>query len=289
MLADAFRAENYRFWKNRMTVLWSIAFVPVIGVIFGAIGNIVLKINTPRLMADSDLPPQVAQLMGGGALDLGASMVAAAAKLASPPLLLFVLIAAATIYAGDYRWETWRLISARNSRRNLLLGKIGVVGVVGLVALAAMVVSGVVSDTVKATVLERPLTFHMDAGDAGRWGLLTLLSWSRVMQFTLLALLAATLSRSLLAALFVPIVVGVAGSAAPALLAAMGMAPDHWLSVLLSPGGAIEALQAAVDPQPGESLPEGLIVKAWTSAILWTALPLAGALLLFRRQDLSKE
>ena len=29
MLADAFHAENYRFWKNRTTVLWSIVFVPV--------------------------------------------------------------------------------------------------------------------------------------------------------------------------------------------------------------------------------------------------------------------
>ena len=36
----------------------------------------------------------------------------------------FVLIGAATIYAGDYRWETWRLISARNTRSNLLAGKV---------------------------------------------------------------------------------------------------------------------------------------------------------------------
>ena len=39
--------------------------------------------------------------------------------------VMFVLIGAATIYAGDYRWETWRLISARNSRVNLLLAKSG--------------------------------------------------------------------------------------------------------------------------------------------------------------------
>jgi len=104
MLADAFRAENYRFWKNRLTVLWTIAFVPVVGVIFGAIGNLALRANTPRVMAEADLPPQVAGLLAGGPLDLGASMVGAAAGLAGPPLLLFALIGAATVYAGDYHW-----------------------------------------------------------------------------------------------------------------------------------------------------------------------------------------
>ena len=119
--------------------------------------------------------------------------------------------------------------------------------------------------------------------------LLTLLSWWRVIQFTLLGLLAAVFTRSLLAALFIPIVIGVAGSAAPALLAGMGVMPDSWWSMMIHPGGAIEAIQAMVDPQPGQAMPDGLALKAWISAVLWTILPLAGALALFNRQDLSKE
>jgi ABC-2 type transport system permease protein len=289
MLVDAFQAENYRFWKNRMTMLWSVAFVPLMAIVFGTIGNIVLKANAPKLTSDSQLPPEVTQMLAGGTLDIGQALVGSAAQLASPPLLLFVLIGAATIYAGDYRWETWRLISARNSRSNLLLGKVGVVAVLALVALVAAMIANVIVDLIKASVFDRTLAFTMDGQDAGRFGLLTLLSWWRVIQFTLLGLLAATMTRSLLAALFIPIVIGVAGTAAPSILAGMGVMPDSWPSMLMNPGGAIEMIQAWVNPQVGQTLPEGALIKAWTSAGLWTALPLAGALAWFRRQDLSKE
>jgi ABC-2 type transport system permease protein len=41
---------------------------------------------------------------------------------------LFLMIGAAAILAGDYRWETWRLLTPRNTRQNLLLAKLVVVG-----------------------------------------------------------------------------------------------------------------------------------------------------------------
>ena len=105
----------------------------------------------------------------------------------------------------------------------------------------------------------------------------------------MIGLLAATVTRSLLAALFIPLVVGVAQALSPQLLAAMGIMPDAWLAVLVNPGAAIEAIQTSVNPQAGSALRAGLLPMAWLSAILWTALPLAAALAWFRRQDLSKE
>ena len=108
------------------------------------------------------------------------------------------------------------------------------------------------------------------------------------MQFTMLALLTAVVTRSLLAALFVPLVVAVAQFFSPQLFLTMGMQPDAWLPVLANPSGAIEALKA-IASGAGSTLPEGLALKAWLSMALWTLLPIAGALFWFKRQDLSKE
>lgn len=289
MLADAFRAEAYRFWRNRTAVLWSTLFVPVMAVIVGAGGAWAVKANAARLTVGTETPPQIQAMLNGGPLDFGEALVNAAAGLAGPILLLFVLIGAATLFAGDYRWETWRLISARNSRMNLLLGKLATAAALSLGALALMMVAAVAEILIRAALFERPLAFGMDAGAAGRLALLFLLSWWGLMQFLMVSLLAATVTRSLLAALFIPLAVGVAQGLSPQLLAGMGVMPDAWLAVLVNPGAAFGAIQAAINPQPGGSLPDGMMLKSWLSIGLWSALPLAAALAWFRRQDLSKE
>ena len=290
MLADAFHAENYRFWKNRMTVLWSTAFVPVAAVLIGALGNFVVKTNGAKIARGGETPAELQALMASSPLDVGAELIKVAGGLAGPVVLLFVMIGAATIYAGDYRWETWRLISARNSRPNLLLAKLATVAVLGLVAMALMFVAGVVDIFVRGAIFERPLDFGVDGADLGKMAVLSGLSWLRLLQFTMMALLAATITRSLLAALFVPLVVGVGGFFAPNLLGQMGIMPDAWLTVLLNPGGAIETIQGVEAPKPNDpAVAQLLLIKSWLSAGLWTLVPLAGALAWFRRQDLSKE
>ena len=106
----------------------------------------------------------------------------------------------------------------------------------------------------------------------------------------MMGMLAAVVTRSLLAALFVPLVVGIAQFFTPQMLLPMGVMPDAWLSALVNPGAAFEAIQHTIaGPERAASVPDGYLVKAWISGGLWTLLPLAGALAWFRRQDLSKE
>jgi ABC-2 type transport system permease protein len=106
----------------------------------------------------------------------------------------------------------------------------------------------------------------------------------------MMGMLAAVVTRSLLAALFVPLVFGIAQFFTPQMLGPMGVMPDAWLSVLVNPGAATDAIQAAIaGGVRAAALPDGLLLKAWVSLTLWTLVPLAGALAWFRRQDLSKE
>ena len=290
MLVDAIRAEGFRLSKNRTALFWSLAFVPILSVAIGALTSFVLKGSETRILGDEKMPEELKAALGGGTLDMADALVTAAGNLANPLVLLFVLIGAATLYAGDYRWETWRLITARNSRINLLLAKLAVVAVLALTAMGFMLVASLIENLIKAAVFERSLTFALTGEIAGQFLGFAALSGLRILQFAMMGMLAAVVTRSLLAALFVPLVFGIAQFFSPQMLGPMGVMPDAWLSVLVNPGAATDAIQAAIaGGVRAAALPDGLLLKAWVSLTLWTLVPLAGALAWFRRQDLSKE
>jgi len=290
MLVDAIRAEGFRLSKNRTALFWSLGFVPIIAMVIGSLTSFVLKGSETRILGDTKMPDELKEALARGTLDMADALVSAVGSLANPLVLLFVLIGAATIYAGDYRWETWRLISARNSRSNLLLGKLAVVAVLALAAMAFMLISGVVENLIKAAVFERTLTFKMTGEKTSHFLGFAALSWLRIIQFAMMGMLAAVVTRSLLAALFVPLVFGVAQFFSPQMLGPMGVMPDAWVSILINPGAATDVVQAVIaGGERSAALPDGILLKAWVSVGLWTLVPLGGALAWFRRQDLSKE
>lgn len=285
MLADAIRSEAYRFARNRMTMFWSVVFLPLLFIVGGLAFHIISKGRGPDLEAAAALPPGLGTNAPVNLIDgLGVAL----GQAANGGVLVFMLIAAAALYAGDYRWETWRLISARNSRVNLLLAKVAVFKLTALAAMLAFLMAGLVFSISEALVYGRPLIVNGEGFDAGQFALFFLLGWLRIVQYAMIALLTAVVTRSLLAALFVPVVIGFAQSliGGPG-LAFLGWAPTLWQSQLLLPGLAYDTLKAVIGGAPGQ--PEGIVVKAGISLGLWTLAPLAGAIAWFQRQDLSKE
>ena len=290
MWADATRAEAFRLIHSRTTWFWSVVFLPILTLVFGVLAAWVMKSNMERLAADTDAPPELKAMLVSGPMNLGESLLQSAGNLAGPGLLLFTLIGAATVYAGDYRWETWRLLRPRNGRIPLVVGKVLVVTGLSLIAMIVLTAATMTSEAIRGVIFNRTLGFSLDGSETGAlfalWGLAAL----RVSQFLMLGLLSAVATRSLMAALFVPLAVGVAQFLAPNLLGAMGQAPDSWIVLLSSPGAALAALQGLLDPTAVALADPGLLpLKAWLSLLGWTVLPLAGALVLFQRQDLSKE
>jgi ABC-2 type transport system permease protein len=216
---------------------------------------------------------------------------------------VFSLVAAASLYAGDYRWETWRLISARNGRLNLMLSKVLVFALVALVGMGLFLIASVLFGLSEALVFSRPVSFSISAEDLGQAALMALLSLLRIVQYAMLALLTAAITRSLLAALFVPFVIGFAQTLLGGLgIAFLGWTPTMWQTQLLLPGLAFDTLKTATTPELAESFraamspdtpapiqPAGIVVKSAISLALWTIVPLVGAIAWFQRQDLSKE
>lgn len=290
MLVDAVRSEVYRLVRNRMAVFWSVLFVPIMFAVGGIGFHLLTKSRTAEMAGD------LAKLgmdsgLGRTPVDLGQALVGYAGLAANGAALVFMLIGAATLYAGDYRWETWRLTSARNSRFNLILGKVGAFKILALAAILAFLIAGLAFSVSQAMIYGRPLGFTLDGGEVGSLVLLLLLSFVRLVQYAMVALLTAVFTRSLLAALFVPVVLGFAQSlfGGPG-LALLGWQPTDWQAQLMLPGLAFDTLKAFVGPEalpPG--LPEGLALRAATGLTLWTLVPLAAAIAWFSRQDLSKE
>ncbi|MFN7535519.1 MAG: hypothetical protein ACK5QD_11340, partial [Brevundimonas sp.] len=280
----------FRLIHSRTTWFWSVIFLPILTLVVGVPAAWVMKANMARLAADTDAPPELKAMLVPGPMNLGDSLRQSAGARAGPGLLLFTLIGAATVYAGDYRWETWRLLRPRNGRIPLVVGKVLVVTGLSLIAMVVLTAATMTSEAIRGVIFDRTLGFSLNGEQTGAlfglWGLAAL----RVSQFLMLGLLAAVATRSLMAALFVPLAVGVAQFLAPNLLGAMGQAPDSWIVLLASPGAALAALQGLLDPTAVALADPGLLpLKAWLSLLGWTVLPLAGALVLFQRQDLSKE
>jgi ABC-2 type transport system permease protein len=286
MLADAIRAEAYRFSLNRLQVFVTVVLTPLLFAVGGALFHIISKSrgDAAAQAAGLTLPASTTPV------NLGEAFAFAAGGSANGVILICILIGAATLYAGDYRWESWRLISARNDRVSLILAKLGVLKILAIASSVAFLAASFVFLIAQAVVYQRGMSFSIDGAEAGRAALVWLLSYVRIIQFTMIALLTAVLSRSLLAALFVPwalgFVQGITGTAMPLL----GWEPQMWLPQLLLPGLAYDTLKAAVEPGPLPApFTDATVWRSLTGFALWTVLPLIGALVWFRRQDLSKE
>ena len=285
LLPDALRSEAYRLVRNRMAVFWSVFFVPLLFVLGGLIYHWVNKSKAAELAAAANLP---ADLLAAAPVNLMDGLGVGVSAMANGAVLVFMLIGAATLYAGDYRWETWRLTSARNSRVNLILGKVAVFKLAALATMATFLIAGLIFSLTEALIYGKSLTIDPEGFEAGQFVLLVLLAWVRIVQYAMIALLTAVVTRSLLASLFVPVVIGFAQSllGGPG-LPLLGWEPTQWQAQLLLPGLAYDTLKATIGGAPGQ--PEGLALKAIVSLTLWTLAPLAAAIAWFGRQDLSKE
>ena len=285
MLADAIRSETWRLLQNRTVLLWSIVFVPIAGLATSIATNLFID---DKMSAVGDLPPRLR--LERTTLDLGQALLEAAGTLANPVVLAFLLIGAATVFATDYRWETWRLITARNSRWNLIMGKVGAMKLMALAGLILMLASAFMAAIAKGLIFDNQFAFHFGADTAKSFGLLFALAYVRVVQFLLLALLAATVTRSLVAALFIPLVVGVAQGLLAKASLFVGWQIGDWPTMLLFPGEAYEVLKALIQGGMTAALvPADAVWRAIAGLALWSFGPFLLALAWFQRQDLSKE
>lgn len=275
MLADAIAAERFRLLRDRSALFWGFCFAPIVGFALSVGGDLFLRymIKKPMPGVGIGLVDQVIKALSGGASTFD---------------VLFLMIGAAAVLAGDYRWETWRLLTPRNTRQNLLLAKLTVVGeavfwslalTAVLSAAAAVIGAGINGTTLKLSMFDRNLFDVI--------GVLAI-TWLEAMTLAALAALVGVLSRSTMGVVVVCLGARFIQTILASTLRLMEQGQPSW-KLLALPVFDADLLRATVlDPTQlgpaSNSAGPALAVLA-----IWVAALATGAVLLFRRQDLTKE
>lgn len=273
MLADAISSEAFKLSKNRTVWFWGFAFPAIVALVLG-IGAAVFMHSQPmvRLMP----------------INLAGQLLKSVADAGSPLTQLLVLIPAASLFGGEYRWETWRLLVPRNSRFNLLAAKIVVFAIGCALAVILLGLQSLISNGVMALVNGNHLTW--EPGD--RFGLNLLgqfaISWAQLLCVGAVAALIGVISRSNVGAIVVPILFGVVQSILGGLAR---IDPEHLvpLRLLGLPGLASDILHNYVAGNVAPINGHALAQESAVTLALWILAGFGLALLYFQRQDLSKE
>lgn len=285
MLADAIAAETFKLTKNWRTSFFAYLFLPILGFIIALAWGLGLR---DALSSNEQGQAMLAALP----MNLAQSIVGALQPPSFPLTILFCLIGAAVIFAGEYRWETWRLMAPRNTRANALLGKIIVYALAAAASLLLGAALSVVSGLVGALIDSREIVGGFEDGAltqiAGAFGV----SYVNLLQAGAVAALAGVVTRSIMAALMVPLGLGIAQSILHA-ITSQSVSPEamEWWRPFVMPSLAADVLKAALQPVPlpQMAMPETLVWASVASFATWIVVGYGGAFALFLRQDLSKE
>ena len=268
MLADAYASEQYRFVRNRSAVFWGFGFIPILILVLGIAVAAGFKAIT--------------QAPAPGAVSVITEALNAMRWSNAPPVHLFLLIGASAIFTADYRWETWRLVTPRNSRINLLLGKLGVFAVVALLSLLAMLIMGGLSAFAGAVITHSQVVMITD-GFFADFGRILLGSWLEMILIGAIACLVAVVTRSAVATMILPLVLSVIQAFSSGFIkrGLDGSAP--LMDVITHPGVAAEIIRGA-QPAGAYGVAVAVIIL-----VAWIAVAAAAALAWFQRQDLTRE
>lgn len=275
MLADAIAAERFRLLRDRSALFWGFCFAPIVGFLLSIGGDLFLHyvVKKPMPGLGIGLLDQMIKALAGGASTFGA---------------LFLMIGAAAILAGDYRWETWRLLTPRNTRQNLLLAKLVVVGEAVFWSLALTAVLSAAAAVIGAGINGKALAVSMfDRNLFDVLGVLAI-TWLEAMTLAALAACIGVLSRSSMGVVVACLGVRFVQTVLASSLRMMEQGQSSW-KLLAIPVYDADLLRATLlEPtmlgQTASSAGAALAMLA-----VWTAVLTTCAVLLFRRQDLTKE
>ena len=271
MLADAIAAERFRLARDRVSLFWGFGFAPIAAMLFSMAGDLFVRLALRRTIP-------------GVTADLANKAMGAVAGASGPFTALFLLIGAAAIFAGDYRWETWRLVTPRNSRPNLLVAKLIVFAEAAawslLLTAAGSVLAGLFSSVVNHSTLVGPA---VGSAFLGHFAGVFLITWLEVLLIGALAGLIGIATRSTLGAVIAGLVVVVAQST---LAATMQGTTWKSLAIPAYAGRVLKTFVAAPAEVRPEAGPAGL---GLVLLVVWLLVLAGAAVLLFRRQDLTRE
>ena len=278
MLTDAIAAEGYKFLRNRSVLFWGFVFVPLAVLLFNLTLETYLGLHNSGIAA------------GGraGEIPLGEQVLHGIGLAGSSFAQIFFVAGAAAIFAGEYRWETWRLLTPRNSRINLLAAKFAVYAMACAASLAGLGL-GALLQTVYGAVLNGMTMAMPPAAFGGQLLGLFLATWAELLVVGVFTAAIAVAGRAMTGALLAGIFFSFAQGIAMAIVHPWE-APLRYFAIL--PAMCAYLLRAWVSVQqiaPGVFADPALLLPASGFLLLWIAAGAAVATALFQAQDLPRE
>lgn len=272
MLFDAIASEAYKFLHNTSALFWGFFCVPLVVLAFHLCLETYLHLHFA-------LPLPV---------DPGHEILGALALGGSSFIQIFFVAGAAAIFAGEYRWETWRLVTPRNSRFNLLAAKYAVYGMACAASLAALAIGAGLSSLYAALLRGMPL-LPLPVLFAPQALGVFLVTWAELLVLGAFTALVAVATRAITGALLAGIFFSFAQG--------IGMAVVHpWEAPLkdfaLFPDMSAYLLRAWVSGQemaPGVFADPAKIVPAACFLAAWILVGGGAAAAFFQYQDLPRE
>jgi hypothetical protein len=203
----------------------------------------------------------------------------------------------AVVFAGEYGWNTWKLIIPHSSRVSLIAAKFAMIFLLFLAALALTAAISLLFTWLEASVRGRPIPAGLTAAAILETQGRAALSGLAPFLFTLASIgLAAVLTRSMVAAL----IIGVVLVTIEQLFVTLGpylsvYAPSLvWNLYHALPGYHLANLESWITNGVAQSapFPDGRVVAlAWTTSLAvaaaWIGALAAGTFVVFERQDIN--
>lgn len=275
MLTDAIAAERFRLLRDRSALFWGFCFAPLVGFMLSVGGDLFLRavVRKPMPGVTVGLIDQVIKALADGASTFSA---------------LFLMIGAAAVLAGDYRWETWRLLTPRNTRQNLLLAKLIVVGEAIFWSLVLTAVLSAAAAVLGSVISQRGLTFSGFGRNLFDVVGVLAVTWLEAMTLAALAACVGVLTRSTMGVVIVCLGVRFVQTVLSSSLRLMEQGQPSW-KLLAIPVYDADLLRATLLDATQLGAPAANAGPALAVLAAWVALLTAGAVFMFRRQDLTKE
>jgi ABC-2 type transport system permease protein len=266
MLGAATRSELYRTLRNGRPLFWAYFAFPLLALLLAVVSEV-----------------QLAGAPGGRPLaDIAARALGAAGN---PIVHLFYAVGAATLFAGEYRWETWRLLVPRNSRANIVGAKFVVFALFVSISLAAGLVADLLPRGIGQALSASSTAWELSPGQLGRLAIAFAASLVEAMLIGSIAALVAVATRAFTPAILLPFLLSLGISFTLAY-----SAPSAKLDLLLLlPPHAADAIRSWAAAGPDGAVSASVAWSATAALAAWLTLLVVAATMIFQRQDLAKE
>ena len=274
MLGRTIAAEFFKASRRWGLLFWGFVFVPIYSVVV----DVVLQLNSIHL--DGVVPR----------IDLFARLARALEGSSSPIAQVFFIVAAATIFGGEYDSQNWRVLAPRARRTDWILAKVLLYGAGAFVSLALMALGATFIALLGAVRLREPILWQAPVDSPlSAMVMLFAISWLELLLLGLAAGLIAVVSRSVLVGAislilaafcqtFLSSQVTASVSSIPLLAALPGLCAD-----------VARFFVTRTEISPGEYIAARSALVAGASLLVWSSLTLCLTLAWFRQQQFNRE